>query len=444
MGSEQYPLRQSGIYRNLPNFDTSIKDLTAIIVGATGISGFNTLRCLLDSPQRWKTIYALSRKPPTEEMWSLMTPEQQARVQHVPIDLSKSADETSTTLEQAGVRSVDHVFFYGYIHPKGKSAMDPSMADALIETNVPIFEKFLQALEIRNIAPKRILLQTGGKHYGVHVGRARTPFIESDPRPTHVTKNFYYPQEDALLKFCEQHPTTKWNVIRPFGIIGATANSGINFFLPFAIFAAVQAANNEPIFFGGDIDEWQHQYTQSSAKLTGYLSEWAVLEETCANQAFNSQDGSAISWDRFWEELARWYGVQKGVEGPELDEAKFKSIELAGGKESPLGYGPPLAIKLSRTIVDWSKDPKNHAAWEKIMQASKGKITANPFDDAGGDLFEQGDFLYANPQPSIAKTRRFGFCGFVDTMESVFEMYQEMAQLGVIPPPLVDAARPMV
>ncbi|KAK4502938.1 hypothetical protein PRZ48_006365 [Zasmidium cellare] len=444
MGSEQYPLRQSGIYRNLPNFDPAIKDLTAIIVGATGISGFNTLRCLLEAPDRWRTIYAVSRSPPAKEMWSLLTMEQQARVKHVPIDLAKPADETSTSLEKAGVHSVDYVFFYGYLNPKGKSAMDPSMADALIETNVPLFENFLQALDKNNIVPKRILLQTGGKHYGVHAGRARTPFIESDPRPTHVVKNFYYPQEDALFRFCEQHPTTNWNVIRPFGIIGATSNFGLNFFLPFPIFAAVQASKNEPIFFGGDIEEWQHEYCHSSARLTGYLSEWAVLEDKCANQAFNSQDGSAISWDRFWHELARWYGVQKGIEGPELDESKFKSIELAGGADSPLGYGPPLYIKLSRTIKEWSVDPKNHAQWEKIMLASKGKITANPFDQAGGDLFEQGDFLMAHPQPSIAKTRRYGFTGFVDTMESIFEMYQDMAQMGVIPAPLVDAAKPMV
>ena len=119
MGSEQYPLRQSGIYRNLPNFDPSIKGLTAIIVGATGISGFNTLRCLLDSPERWNNIYALSRKPPTKEMWSLLTPDQQARVQHVPIDLSKSAEETATSFAKAAVGSVDHVFFYGCTYTQG-------------------------------------------------------------------------------------------------------------------------------------------------------------------------------------------------------------------------------------------------------------------------------------------------------------------------------------
>lgn len=75
MSSNNYPLRTSGIYRNLPTFDPSIEGLKAAVVGATGISGFNTIRSLLDSPKRWSTIYALSRSPLTDEMLLLLTRE---------------------------------------------------------------------------------------------------------------------------------------------------------------------------------------------------------------------------------------------------------------------------------------------------------------------------------------------------------------------------------
>ncbi|RMX84493.1 hypothetical protein D0869_04541 [Hortaea werneckii] len=69
----------------------------------------------------------------------------------------------------------------------------------------------------------------------------------------------------------------------------------------------------------------------------------------------------------------------------------------------------------------------------------------DPFDQSKrGDVFS-GDWThYKIGQPSVAKLRRFGFNGFVDTMESVFEMYQDMTKLGIIPAPRVDAARPMV
>lgn len=62
---------------------------------------------------------------------------------------------------------------------------------------------------------------------------------------------------------------------------------------------------------------------------------------------------------------------------------------------------------------------------------------------AGIDIF-MGDFAYFKiAQPSFAKLRRFGFCGSVN-LGSVFEMYKDMAKLGVIPSPKVEAARPII
>jgi hypothetical protein len=108
------------------------------------------VRALLDSPERSQTIYAVSRSPPSQGMLSLLSPEQQARIKRVSIDLTGSADKTSQALKKANVQA-NVVFFYGYITPKGKSAMDPSMADALAEVNVPIFTNLLEALGPANI-----------------------------------------------------------------------------------------------------------------------------------------------------------------------------------------------------------------------------------------------------------------------------------------------------
>ncbi len=55
-----------------------------------------------------------------------------------------------------------------------------------------LLRNFLAALDIARITPKRFLLQTGAKNYGVHIGPARTPMVESDPRVT-LEPNFYYP-----------------------------------------------------------------------------------------------------------------------------------------------------------------------------------------------------------------------------------------------------------
>ncbi|KAK5170520.1 uncharacterized protein LTR77_005108 [Saxophila tyrrhenica] len=442
MGSELYPLRRSGIYCNLPSFDPSLKNLSAIVVGATGISGFNTIRALLDVPGRWSTIYAISRSPFGDEMLSLFSPEQRACIKHVSVDLTGSGKGIGASLKDAGVNA-NYVFFYGYIHPSGVSAMDPQAEEQMAKTNVPLFNNFLDALSVANIRPKRILLQTGGKNYGGQIGRARTPYVESDPQPKHLSINFYYKQEDALKSYCSAHPECSWSVIRPFGVIGAVPSAGMNTFLPFAVLASVSAAKDEPVFFGGDISEWQYEALHSTSILTGFLSEWAVLEDKCKNQAFNSSDGSPLTWDRFFEELVRWYDVKKGIEGPQMDHNKFQVTQLAGGQDAPLGYGPPPAIKLSRTLAEWAQDSSNGETWKRMMDESEGKLKVNVFQ-SGMDVF-MGDFAYYKiGQPSSAKVRRFGFCGFVDTLESVFQMFQDMAKMRVLPAPKVDAARPMV
>lgn len=337
MGSEHYPVQHKGIFHNLPTFDPSITGLTAIITGANGISGFHTMRALLESPQRWSKVYALSRRPPPPEMMALLPADHRSRVQHVACDFLNSPESIAEALKAANVTAT-HVFFYSYLQPKPPPGTKIwSNADELVKVNSALLSNFLSALPLANITPSRILLQTGAKNYGVHLGRTRTPCIESDPQPSHLEPNFYYPQERILFDFCKAHPETSWNVIRPSWIIGAVNNAQMNALHPVAVYAAVQAYKNEPIAFPGDWDNWQFECHHASAMLTGYLSEWAVLEDKCKNEAFNSQDTSPMSWDRLWEELARWFGVEKGVVGPKEDESKYHVVTGKGGKDTPMG-----------------------------------------------------------------------------------------------------------
>lgn len=139
-------------------------------------------RVLLESPERWTKVYAISRRPPPPEMMNLLPAEHRTRVEHVASDFLSKPEDIAEALK-AKVRSVDVVFFYSYLQPKpepGKGAW--SNAQELCDVNAALLDNFLQALSIANLKPPRILLQTGAKNYGVHLGRARTPYIESDPR----------------------------------------------------------------------------------------------------------------------------------------------------------------------------------------------------------------------------------------------------------------------
>ena len=78
------------------------------------------------------------------------------------------------------------------------------------------------------------------------------------------------------------------------------------------------------------------------------------------------------------------------------------------------------------------------------MNNSNGKVRFNLFE-GGLENVEMADFVYYKiGQPSSAKSRRFGFSGFVDTVEAVFELYQDFAKMGMIPAPKVEAAKPMI
>lgn len=99
-------------------------------------------------------------------MAQLLADEQKQRIQYISADLTAGPDAIANKFMEAGAKP-DYAFFFSYMNPKSGSAMSPNAAQELIEANVPIFDNFLQSLPKAGIKPKRILLQTGGKNYGM-------------------------------------------------------------------------------------------------------------------------------------------------------------------------------------------------------------------------------------------------------------------------------------
>ena len=74
------------------------KGLKALVVGASGMSGQSMIDVLLQSPQRWNQIYALSRRAPTAS--------QSTSLMHVPVDLLEDPQETASKLSKHNVEQV--------------------------------------------------------------------------------------------------------------------------------------------------------------------------------------------------------------------------------------------------------------------------------------------------------------------------------------------------
>ncbi|KAF2450930.1 hypothetical protein P171DRAFT_479984 [Karstenula rhodostoma CBS 690.94] len=150
--------------------------------------------------------------------------------------------------------------------------------------------------------------------------------------------------------------------------------------------------------------------------------------------------------ERLFAEIERWYGNEKCAVGPSEDLSKFEHAESKGGKDCPLGCGPPPVTGFTFKGLDWAQRQCNKRAWKEIMEASRGAVTNDPFaEDAVKENFQFLDLYFSiSVTASMNKTRLHGWTGFSDTLEAAFEPVKEIFGMGLLPPVVADAARPLV
>lgn len=192
MTSKKETVVSHGIYHALPTYGSEHKGLTAIVTGGNGISGYHMVKVLSSAPERWSKIYCLSRRPPPDYFFEELG-EGAARVEHVEADFLDSSGAIGKALKSK-ISKVDHVFFFSFATTpqKGEVLAMWSDADALAKLNTDLLVNFTNGLKDAGLKPKRVLLQTGAKHYGFHIGPATNPSFETDKRVL-LENNFYYP-----------------------------------------------------------------------------------------------------------------------------------------------------------------------------------------------------------------------------------------------------------
>jgi NAD(P)-dependent dehydrogenase (short-subunit alcohol dehydrogenase family) len=126
-------VKTQGPFIGLPTYpDTpEFTNLTAIVTGANGMSGYHMVRVLAAAPERWSKIYCLSRRPPPENFFTDLG-EGAKRVEHVSVDFLSDPEEIAGRLRE-GINKVyvlniledeaganwnrDYVFFFSYMQP---------------------------------------------------------------------------------------------------------------------------------------------------------------------------------------------------------------------------------------------------------------------------------------------------------------------------------------
>lgn len=238
-----------------------------------------------------------------------------------------------------------------------------------------LLSNFLSALTLSQKVPKRFLLQTGAKHYGVHLGPPINPMEESDPRFL-AEPNFYFPQEDLLWKWSKEN-ATEWNVTRPCFIIGAVREASMNIANGLALYAAIQKELGQALEFPGDTAAWDAEKHLSSALLISYHAEWTALTASTGNQILNISDGDVFTYGKFWPVLAAIHGIPYGT--AEVDDAKFQTLEMPIAPP-PRGFGPAGKVRVAWTFEAWANKPEVRKAWETLKARHDLAPQPDPFD----------------------------------------------------------------
>ncbi|KZW01957.1 NAD(P)-binding protein [Exidia glandulosa HHB12029] len=397
---------------------------TAIVTGATGILGREIVTALAADTQKWGTIHALSRSKKDE------CP---ANVVHNHIDLTAGAEEMAKQLKDV---DGEYVFFAAYLQQDSE--------EESTRVNGDMLDNFLKALLINGTASKlkRIILVTGAKQYGVHLGRPKNPMHESDPwlpEPPNPP-NFYYRQQRILHEFCAKHGI-EWVVTYPNDVVGFARGNFMNLAAGIALYAAVHAelGRGELPWPGGDTF-----YTRfdsfTSSKLHAQFCDWAATAPGAANQAFNVVNGDVESWSNMWPKLAARFNLRVPANQFALPpEPSMSSVTLLADNPpvalvaAEAGLAKPQQSKVEARVdlVKWSQRPEIKEAWNALAQR----------ESLEHDAFEKATWAFTNFVLgrdfdliiSMSKARKAGWTGYEDTWESFECVMNELEFAKIIP-----------
>ncbi|KAK4199858.1 hypothetical protein QBC40DRAFT_281263 [Triangularia verruculosa] len=398
---------------------------SAIVCGATGILGREIVYRLAQNPQQWKTIHALSRSKKDEYP---------SNVVHNHIDLLHSAEQMAKDLQDV---SGEHVFFAAY--------MQKDTEEENWQVNGDMLQNFLQALTITGAAKniKRILLVTGCKQYGVHLGRAKNPMLESDAWLTDQSvypPNFYYRQQNILHDFCKENSHIGWNVTYPNDVIGFANGNFMNLASGLGIYAAVTKELAKKLAFPGLERFYSGFDCYTSSKLHAEFCEWVVLEEKAKNQAFNVINGDVQTWEDMWPRLARRFGMEIDPaqfttdEGELADKVEMNEVPPIKAREKELGLeGRVKKNVLSQrvSLVKWAKQDEVKKAWERLAEREglqKDALEKGTWAFVDFELGRDFDLVI-----SMSKAREFGWTGYHDTWKAFSDVFGQLEAAKVLP-----------
>ncbi|HEY9481499.1 MAG TPA: SDR family oxidoreductase [Micromonosporaceae bacterium] len=353
-------------------------DRTALVVGATGIAGYNTAQALLAAG--WRVV-GLSRAPRYEI----------PGVEHVYADV---LDRASVERAVAG-KAITHLFFTTW-------SRQATEADNC-RVNGAMLANTLDALG-RTSALEHAVLVTGLKHYlgpfeAYASAPADTPFRESQDRLPF--QNFYYDEEDILFASAAEQGFS-WSVHRPHTMIGYALGNAMNMGVTLAVYGNICRITGEPFVFPGSPQQYGGVTDITDARLLGRHAVWSATEAAARNQAFNTVNGDVFRWRQMWKRVAEGLGVEAA--------------------EYP-GEPSPLDGRLEHANDVWAGLVARHG-----LQPYKATELASWWH-TDADLGRQVETF-----ADMSKSRALGFLSFQDSSRSFLDLFDTLRAQKIIPP----------
>jgi nucleoside-diphosphate-sugar epimerase len=346
---------------------------TALIIGATGVSG-RSLLAELEGRADWD-IYAVSRS----------VPDWKTRARHVAVDLSDPAGARDAL---SALTDVTHVFYCGYVDR-------PTWIDQA-EPNAALLRNTIEALEPVAKGLQHVCLLQGTKYYGAHLGPFRTPAKEDQERA--FPPNFYYLQQDFLAEQ-QKGKAWSWSCARPHTICGFALGNPLNLISVLGVFAAISRHFGLPLRYPGNPVGFGKIYQVTDAALLARAMIWMATEPRCANQAFNITNGDFVRFENLWPVFAEYFGMKAGR---------------------------PHQIDLKLFMSD--KAP----VWDHL--AEKHRLAPNRFDRVADWNYGNYAFRYDwDIMSDTLKARQYGFHECMDTEGMFLRLFDRFREERVIP-----------
>jgi nucleoside-diphosphate-sugar epimerase len=347
---------------------------TVLVVGGNGIIGRNAVD-YLQSTGNWNTIVT-----------SASPLDYDTSAQYVQLDL---LDSQAVSKQTEQLREVTHVIYAAYIEGKTLAAQT--------HVNLDLLRNLVMGLE--QVAPhfRHLTFIQGGKAYGAHLGRYKTPALETDPR--HFPPNFYYSQED----FLREHSVGKswsWTAVRPDIVVGFAVGNPMNLANLIAVYASLCKALKVPFRFPGSLKAYDVLVNVTDANVLAKSMEWVSTHDECNGEIFNVTNGDVFRWSQLWPRFAEYFGVE---------------------------YAEPITFPLQEYMADKAE------LWQQLVQQHGLK------NHAIDELVQWGfgDFIFnveADAFFDVNKLRRAGFHEMqLDSFASFRNQFEHLKAAKIIP-----------